>query len=196
MKACNSCGEIKSFDLFPKSNKVKSGIGSMCRACTTASSRKTALKKPELYAAIAKQSLAARRSSPERRAKEDARVRKWVQENKAKRQAWREANQERLAQSFREWRLANPDKMAAKKAARRAALKQAFPKWARGLDFTSIYRLCAAVTELTGIEHQVDHIIPLRGKTVRGLHVPWNLQVLPKTANQSKKNKLLPEHAG
>lgn len=47
----------------------------------------------------------------------------------------------------------------------------------------------------TGTRHEVDHIVPLKGKTVRGLHVETNLRVIPHTENRQKGNKLLTQHS-
>lgn len=66
------------------------------------------------------------------------------------------------------------------------------PKWLSIDDYIEIqrfYNKAYKLTKETGIVHHVDHIVPLRGKNVSGLHVPWNLQVITATENIKKRNK-------
>ena len=58
------------------------------------------------------------------------------------------------------------------------------------LEIENYYWLAQDLRATSGENYHVDHIIPLRGKNVCGLHVPWNLQVLPSDINLSKSNKL------
>lgn len=74
-------------------------------------------------------------------------------------------------------------------AARRAGLRHATPKWVDRSAIRAIYEECLKRTKETGIQHEVDHIVPLAGVNVRGLHVPWNLQVIRASVNRTKSNK-------
>jgi 5-methylcytosine-specific restriction endonuclease McrA len=56
-------------------------------------------------------------------------------------------------------------------------------------DIKKIYDLCRQITLLTGVKHEVDHIVPICGESVSGLHVPWNLRVITREENSKKSNK-------
>lgn len=62
------------------------------------------------------------------------------------------------------------------------------PKWASLMVIRVIYQRCEELTRETGVEHHVDHIVPLRGRNVCGLHVEYNLQIIPAHANHKKAN--------
>lgn len=105
---------------------------------------------------------------------------------------WRENNREYMNEKQREWAKRNRDSRAAKQAERRAAKLQRTPKWLTKEDKQAIkefYTKAKQITIETKIRHVVDHIIPLQGKLVSGLHVPWNLQILTESENSQKSNK-------
>lgn len=87
-------------------------------------------------------------------------------------------------------------KMRAYQKKRKLSAKRAAPPWLTSdhlFKMETIYRKAATLQKLLSIPMQVDHIIPLQGKDVCGLHVPWNLRAIPAEINQWKKNKLPPK---
>lgn len=107
-------------------------------------------------------------------------------------QEWRANNPEKSKQSGTVWRQNNPHKLNSYNGKRRAAKLLRTPKWLTADDLFMIeeaYHLAKLRTELTGISWHVDHILPLQGRKVSGLHVPANLQVIPATINLKKSNR-------
>lgn len=77
--------------------------------------------------------------------------------------------------------------------ARRRRHREATPAWLTSeqkQDIKQLYIEAQKITKLTGVRYEVDHIIPLINDSVCGLHVPWNLQVIPKIDNLKKANKI------
>ena len=69
---------------------------------------------------------------------------------------------------------------------RKEALQSATPRWADQTAIVAIYAEARRLSIATGAKYEVDHIIPLQGKNVCGLHVSWNLRVTTKTDNARK----------
>ena len=64
------------------------------------------------------------------------------------------------------------------------------PSWANISEIADMYSLAMRLSADTGVQHHVDHIIPLKGRIVSGLHVSSNLQILTKTENLRKGNRV------
>lgn len=106
---------------------------------------------------------------------------------KAQGTAWRAANPVRQRELTKAWHLAHPGKTVAYAMERWCAELQRAPAWRNTQQIDAVYAEAAYQRSL-GENVVVDHIIPLRGKFVSGLHVHNNLQVITAQANSAKSN--------
>lgn len=124
-------------------------------------------------------------------------VRKWRAENPEKAilagRKTHEKNKEKRLASARKYKKEKRVQMTALQRKRHCAKLQRTPKWADLDAIESVYAERVRVEKETGIRHEVDHIIPLQGKMVSGLHVHTNLRVVTQFTNRSKGNRV-PNH--
>lgn len=107
-------------------------------------------------------------------------------------QKWYEDNKESYQEYKRKWLAENKDLTNCRAARRRASKRKATPDWLTDSDnrcIRAIYEMSSRLSECLGVKHHVDHIVPLKGKGVCGLHVPWNLRAIPAKWNFIKGNK-------
>ena len=118
-------------------------------------------------------------------------------EAKAKKAAYDKKRRELKGDQLRAYdkeRASMPDRLAVKRdwsRKRKMSVKQATPNWLSELDklfIKEIYSLAVLRSRALGVSYQVDHIIPLHGKNVCGLHIPTNLQLLTATDNLKKRD--------
>lgn len=86
------------------------------------------------------------------------------------------------------------DLVRADNSVRKRRHRDATPKWLSKEErnaMRNLYLQARSLTKITGERYVVDHIVPLRGESVCGLHVPWNLRVITQEENLVKSNKLL-----
>lgn len=179
-KHCNACEEDKPHSAF---GTVKPGRGdrfnlaSRCKSCRSARNLRWHYDNRE-------------RARKNRKASYD----KNADQQRAASTKWRLENPEWHSANYRDWALRNRAKLTAKENERRAAKMRATPPWLTDRhrkEIQMVFEKAAQLTAATGIPHHVDHIVPLKGKSVSGLHVPWNLQILTAFENISKKNRFV-----
>jgi hypothetical protein len=105
----------------------------------------------------------------------------------ARKRRWVAANREKVRATNSAWQKANPAKCLAKTMRRKADLLRRMPVWADQAAITQVYEHAQSIRD-GGFDVQVDHVIPLRGRRVSGLHVHNNLQIIPTLTNKVKAN--------
>ena len=169
MKKCPRCETEKTLDMFTKGQ-------SYCKSCYNSWRR---AKNAEKGDKVAKYHAEWRLNNPEL--------------YKATAEKYRSKNRELMLSRTREWRERNKPYDAQRQRERNARRIKATPKWADQRYIAMFYEMAREATELTGILHHVDHIVPLRSQLVCGLHCEDNLQVLPAVENWKKRNLHWPD---
>ena len=175
-KICSKCKEEKILDLFPRQKTGKLGRRADCKSCSKIYYTQYYNKNIE---------------------KEHIRKKKYYEENKDAHKErcknWELNNPESCKEKLKRWRLKNQPKRTHLQKLREERKRNATPMWLTKDHINEIenyYWLARECETFTGDKYHVDHIVPLQGKNVCGLHVPWNLQVLPADVNMKKGNKL------
>jgi len=173
MKRCNRCKTEKPLDCFGKDRTSRDGLFLWCKSCRSSYNKLTV-----------------------DRTDNARRVSAWKKANPTKhsiqRKKYRIRHWDAIRLTERRYYELHSIKWTFQSGKRRAALLNAMPIWLtieQSNEILDIYEKARILTEINGRQYHVDHIIPLLGKNVRGLHVPWNLQILPAKDNLSKNNK-------
>lgn len=206
MKKCTGpCRLEKELYKFSKCSKNKDGLKYNCKDCDKINLKKyygenkDKLKsdKKEYYIEN-KESILIRTTkyTNDNKDKISKRNKIWYENNKEKvkieTKLYRVNNKEKTSILNKNWKKDNRPKCNASYSKYRANKLQATPKWLTKEQFKEIeefYKESNILTKETGVSHQVDHIVPLQGKNVSGLHVPWNLRVITKEENLKKGSK-------
>jgi hypothetical protein len=196
----------------PKGHIAERYVGGSCVICSRERAAQKYVEHKDERLAYEKERYLKNKKDPVFVAKEKIRKAKWKRNNpdKVRAQAAKEravnpekhrAKARKCYAKYREknnarcvdWRKANRDLVQAYVSERRAMRKTRMPK-----DMATEYRwffkeahdLAKLRSELTNVDWQVDHIVPLKGEGVSGLHVPWNIQIIPAAENIAKRNYL------
>lgn len=165
--------------MFNKDKSVSDGFGRWCKACKKEYKDVWYVKNAESERKKAMQSYYENYDKNKEKIAE--RVIKWQRENK-----------EKYAEKSKRCYERNKHNKFAYEAFKRAARRNAVPKWIGEelkQEIQKFYIEARLKTRETGTKYEVDHIVPLKGKEVCGLHVPWNLRVITQFENRSKQNR-------
>ncbi len=195
-KTCNKCGNTKPVSGFRHTVKAgKPYIRPSCVVCTREHEKQLRAKNKEKKAEANKKWYEANKEyyrnhsakwRAENRERHNEKARRFyakdLDESRRRSREHARRYREEHPEAFKErWRKASPHKRAAR-------LKRT-PAWVDRVAVDYVYHAAQVIKDVYGTTWHVDHIIPLQGENVSGLHVANNLQLLSPEANLSKSNK-------
>lgn len=195
IKSCTKCLESKESTEFGKNSSRPTGLMDFCKPCKRSKDTKSYQHRSTNRDDNIKQYNSSRylekrteileynagvwaNMSQAQKDRRNAQKRVHYSENKDKYTKWQKT-----------WTVNNRDRVNAAGMKRYSAKKNRTVSWADDSKIAVFYREAQRLTDLTGIPHHVDHIIPLQGELVSGFHHEDNLQVLTQFENISKNNK-------
>jgi hypothetical protein len=191
VKACKRCGTVKSHSEFYSCKQRADGVRADCKACTKEMSAAAYVSNKQRRYVQTKNWQGANKERVRAN-----RLRAYQQDPRPSKEAtmrWRRANLVRHREYRREYRQINPASVVASELRRKRALEQACVKWASSKAMSAIYRRARSLSKSGAGVFEVDHVVPLRHPLVCGLHVEFNLKILPRTENRQKSNRFWPD---
>lgn len=182
MPVCRRCHEEKPMEGFHLDRATARGHKLDCKTCVSAT--RTSRRGSAVVKAYWAKFYAANKDALQEKARAS-------EANKAYARERYRANRERIRLQQQAY-AATPEAKrlhAAQQRKRNLRIRHATPDWLTDehraqIEYTYWHARDASM--VTGEPYHVDHILPLRGKTVCGLHVPWNLRVVPAEVNLRK----------
>ena len=182
-KICAKCRESKSLFNFCKDKSRVDGLFSWCKLCSSSNQKRILEKNRKQKISIESQKCPICN---------ETKLIDMFSKQITSRTGFRCICKSCISISGKKYRTDNKESVAIKKLhdvrKRQAAKIFATPSWADYEKIKLIYRQAFEIRKL-GRNVHVDHIIPLRGKNVCGLHVEGNLQIIDAVENLSKFNK-------
>jgi hypothetical protein len=205
IKQCTRCSQFKEKNMFYVRKQSKDGLTPNCKNCIKEigelyykSNSENIKNRVNAYRIDNKPVIKLRKHIYYMDNKDShlKKTNKWRKDNPEKAKKSREKyvsnNKEKETIRYITYQKNNKGKVNATTRKRQAKKLNATPKWLTKDDFTDIeivYKVCAWLNSWKIEKFHVDHIIPLQGENVSGLHVPWNLQILTAEENIRKGNK-------